>query len=149
MEDFFGRRRRVRRPSSARPAPPTRKAPTPKSPQRRRPQSAKSPKRIPEATPQRPRSAAPSRPPPVPEAGAPPPTLAIEIQLPPPRCPPRRRPARPVDGGPGRPWLDWSLPKKLFKRAKGDVARLRQRLLNGERDASSVVKDLYEGGRNV
>ena len=36
-------------------------------------------------------------------------------------------------------------PKKLFKRAKGDVARLRQRLLNGERDASSVVKDLYEG----
>ena len=35
--------------------------------------------------------------------------------------------------------------KKLFKRARGDVARLRQRLLNGERDASSVVKDLYEG----
>ena len=36
-------------------------------------------------------------------------------------------------------------PKKLFKRARGDVARLRQRLLNGERDASSVVKALYEG----
>ena len=61
MEDFFGRRRRVRRPAGAKKEPPTRKAPTPKSPQRRRPQSAKSPKRIPEATPQRPRSAAPSR----------------------------------------------------------------------------------------
>ena len=146
MEDFFGRRRRVRRPAEAKKEPPTRKAPTPKSPQRRRPQSAKSPKIIKEATPQRPRSAAPSRPPPVPEAGAPPPTLAIEIQLPPPRCPPPRPDGSPSRRRPRSAMARLESPtKKLFKRAKGDVARLRQRLLNGERDASSVVKDLYEG----
>ena len=141
MEDFFGRRRRVRRPAGAKKEPPTRKAPTPKSPQRRRPQSAKSPKRIPEATPQRPRSAAPSRPPPVPEAAAPTPTLAI----PPPRCPPPRPDGSPSRRRPRSAMARLESPKKLFKRARGDVARLRQRLLNGERDASSVVKDLYDG----